>query len=261
LLSAYLLVTHGSSDPRPQASTEQLAQLLCQKLEMKKLIQMQQLNDVARLITSSVGVATTCQPLVGTACLELAPLPLHEQIKQFSKYALAEGFKQIQVLPLFLLPGVHVMEDIPAEVAIAKQSLASDLTIEMRPYLGLHPGIAQLLATNLQYFDADGWILLSHGTRRQGANQPVEILANKFAAIPAYWSVPPNLETQVKSLLLAGKRRIGILPYFLFKGGITDAIAKSIKQMKQEFPAVKFYLAEPLGTTPQLADLILDLTN
>jgi len=61
------------------------------------------------------------RPLIGTACLELSPVPLHEQIKEFGVGALAGGYNCFQVVPLFLLPGVHVIEDIPTEVAIANK--------------------------------------------------------------------------------------------------------------------------------------------
>jgi sirohydrochlorin cobaltochelatase len=261
LLSAYLLVTHGSRDPRPQAGVEQLAQLLCQKLRGEMLTKTQELTDPETSTSSSVGVVTVREPLVGTACLELAPLPLHEQIKQFGKYASSAGFKHIEIVPLFLLPGVHVMEDIPAEVAKARENLGSELTIEVRPYLGFHSQISQLLTASLNSFPAESWILLSHGSRRSGGNYPVEALANQLGALAAYWSLPPSWESQAENLLINGKRRIGILPYFLFAGGITDAIAQSVKQIKQEYPAVKFYLAKPLGANPQLAELILDLTR
>lgn len=261
MLSAYLLVTHGSRDPRPQAGVEQLAQLLCQKLRVEMLAKTRELTETETLTNSSVSVVSVREPLVGTACLELAPLPLHEQIKQFGKYAYSAGFKHIQILPLFLLPGVHVMEDIPAEVTKAKQNLDSNLNIEVRPYLGFHPQISELLTSNVSSFPAKDWILLSHGSRRQGANYPIEALANQIGALAAYWSVPPNLEAQVKTLLINGKRRIGILPYFLFSGGITDAIAQSVKQIKQEYPVAKFYLAKPLGASPELAELIWDLTR
>lgn len=261
MLSAYLLVTHGSRDPRPQAGVEQLAQLLCQKLRGEMLTKTQELTDTPTLTNSSVSVVTVREPLVGTACLELAPLPLHEQIQQFGKYAISVGFQHIQIVPLFLLPGVHVMEDIPAEVTKARENFGSDITIEVRPYLGFHPQISQLLTAKLNSFAAEAWILLSHGSRRSGGNYPVEALANQIGALVAYWSVPPSWETQAKSLLIKGKRRIGILPYFLFSGGITDAIAQSVKEIKQEYPAVKFHLAKPLGANSELAEIILDLTK
>ncbi|NEP61366.1 MAG: sirohydrochlorin chelatase, partial [Symploca sp. SIO2G7] len=66
-------------------------------------------------------------PLVGTATLELAPSPLHEQIQQFANLALRVGCQEVQLLPLFLLPGVHVMEDIPAEAAQAQANLGDSI--------------------------------------------------------------------------------------------------------------------------------------
>ena len=254
LTSAYLLVHHGSRDPRPQMEVEKLAHLISQKW---RYCQLQPLGSRK----SGVSVANAIGPLVGTACLELAPLPFHQQIEQFGQKMLASGYNYLQILPLFLLPGVHVVEDIPAEVAIAQKALGSDLQIEIAPHLGQHPGIARLFAKPIANWEVDGCILISHGSRREGANQPVEMLATELKALPAYWSVSPKLEFQLQRLLMAGYRRIGILPYFLFGGAITDAIAQSVAQIKQEFPAANYYLAAPLGASVELADLILDLVR
>jgi sirohydrochlorin cobaltochelatase len=106
---------------------------------------------------------------------------------------------------------------------------------------------------------SQAWILLSHGSRRHNGNQPVEALATKLGAVAAYWSVSPSLETQVAALVNAGSRQIGVLPYFLFAGGITDAIAQKIAALSQELKAVNLSMASPIGASVQLADLILDL--
>lgn len=263
MTSAYLLVSHGSRDPRPQQEVDQLAQLLCQKLEnyQSQLLGVTKVGTLPVAHPGAIAIATAYQPLVATACLELAPEPLHRQIENFGKKALAAGLNRLKVLPLFLLPGVHVMEDIPGEVAIAQQTFGEELTIEIRPHLGTHPGMRELFAKQMADFDGDAWILLSHGSRREGGNQPVEALAAHLGAFPAFWSVHPKLEFQVKALLMAGYRQIGILPYFLFGGGITDAIARSVMEISQEFPAVNFYLAKPLGASVELTDLILDLAK
>lgn len=239
--SAYMLVSHGSRDPRPQVAMEQLAELVFQK------------NN--RLASLAVR-----EPLVGTACLELSPIPLHEQIKEFGARAVAAGYNRIQVVPLFLLPGVHVMEDIPAEVAKARQILGQELPIDLRPHLGTHPGMSRLLANSMAATTADSWILLAHGSRRAGSKQPVEAMAKQIKALEAYWALAPRLESRVKDLVSAGHRQIGILPYFLFAGGITDAIARSVEQLKVHSDAF-LHLAEPLGASAELADLIWDLVE
>lgn len=270
--SAYLLVSHGSRDPRPQVALSQLAKLISQRQSVginlpvavsKTLVEPDWVQTIPNNSLSnkkhcpSKFSAELTEPLVGTACLELSAAPLHEQIRQFGS-TVASGYKRIQVVPLFLLPGVHVMEDIPAEVAIAQQALGQELQLDLRPHLGTHPGLSHLLVTQMAT-SVNNWILLAHGSRRAGSKQTVEAIATQLSAVAAYWAVPPKLESRVKVLVEGGCEQIGILPYFLFAGGITDAIAQSVEQLKYEFPSVNFHLAEPVGVSAELADLIWDL--
>ena len=241
LRSTYLLVSHGSRDPRPQIGLENLSQLLSQKLP-------------------------DSFPAVATATLELGPAPLHEQICSFGEHTLSLGLTQLQILPVFLLPGVHVVEDIPAEVEIAQKTFGDKLKIEVRPHLGSQEaGLTNLLKTQMQDVPflpnllSPKWILLSHGSRRPGGNSTVEEIASQLGAQTAYWSVKPSLEERIDSLVRGGQQQIGIVPYFLFNGGITDAIAKNVAQLKQQFPAAELHLANPLGASVELADLIRNL--
>lgn len=244
LLSAYLLVSHGSSDRRSQTGLIQLGE------------------QVRAYLWHSTAVnpkSTSALPLVGTATLELALIPLHEQICQFSQQALTSGCQRLAVLPLFLLPGVHALEDVPREVAIAKNDPrihSTDLQIDLLPYLGSCPHLVNLLAAQQATAAADGWILLSHGSRRLGANEVVEAIALQLGALPAYWSVLPSLESQVRELVRLGCRKIGILPYFLFSGGITDAIAQSIINWQGKFAGVEFILSEPIAANLELAKML-----
>ncbi len=276
--SAYLLVSHGSRDPRPQVALSQLAKLISQRQSagrinlsvttlFKTLVEpdwSQTINGLinikhcpSKFSAAELAALPVAEPLVGTACLELSAVPLHEQIRQFGN-TLASEYKRIQVVPLFLLPGVHVMEDIPAEVAIAQQALGQELQLDLRPHLGTHPGLSHLLATQMAT-SVDNWILLAHGSRRAGSKETVAAIATQLSAVAAYWAVSPKLESQVKALVKGGCQQIGILPYFLFAGGITDAIAQSVEQLRKEFPSVDFHLAEPVGVSAELADLIWDL--
>ena len=233
--SAYLLISHGSRDPRPQIALEHLA----------------------KLVNSRSPAA-----LVGTAVLELALLPLHQQIQQFSQTVLAAGYERLQIVPLFLLPGVHVLEDIPLEVSIAQRALEPYLTLEICPYLGSHADLWQMLLNPVDAATAAapvGRIVLAHGSRRPTGNQPVETIATHLNALPAYWSVAPNLETQVTEWVRRGCQQIAILPYFLFEGGITDAIEQQVQQLAQQLPYVKLHLSRPFGATGQLADRVVEL--
>ena len=244
--SVYLLVSHGSRDPRPQIAAAQLAELVTQQL---------------RAITDS-------QPLVKTAVLECDPTPLHQQIQAFAQDARVSGeglgiatLAHIYLFPLFLLPGVHVMEDIPAEVAIAQQLLGDLITLEVCPYLGTDTSLYELLAAAAPSSAKTGRVLMSHGSRRAGGNAPVEAIATHLKAVPAYWSVAPSLETQVTDLIEQGYEEIDILPYFLFEGGITDAIAQTVAQLDQKFPAARLKMTETLGANSGLATHIVNLIS
>ncbi|MFQ4145567.1 sirohydrochlorin chelatase [Chlorogloeopsis sp. ULAP02] len=250
--SAYLLVSHGSRDPRPEIAMQQLARLVSNKAQ----------GNLVKAVGGHITSISECDTLVGTANLELTPKSLHQQIIDFVRNTISPSALQptsLKIVPLFLMPGVHVMEDIPHEVALAQQSLGQDIFIELQPYLGSHSGLEQLWVKQLAATTATAKIVLAHGSRRWGSQQPVEAIAKKLDAVTAYWAVPPSLESQVQQLIAAGYKQIAILPYFLFAGGITDAIAQATKKLQLHFPEVNFQLAEPLGVSAELADLVWDL--
>lgn len=250
--SAYLLVAHGSRDPRPQMAMELLA----------KLIYQQKLLDARtnkKYFPKNADVLTILEPLVEVAYLELSLLPLHEAIKQKCDRALAFGYDKLQVLPIFLLSGVHVMEDIPQEIAKARQISNPKVAINLRTHLGTQSGLIKLLAKQMANITAEAWILIAHGSRRPGVKAPIEEIASKLGASSAYWAIPPKLETQVEKLVDTGCKNIGIVPYFLFAGGITDAISATVNELKTKFPSINFQLVEPLGASPELANLIINL--
>jgi sirohydrochlorin ferrochelatase len=227
------------------------------------------MQQLAKLVCNKLPKthnALNSEHLVGIAALEMSPQPLHEQIQEFAKSAFRErkpsqNQNRLKIVPLFLLPGVHVMTDIPAEIALAQQAIGQDIIIEVQPYLGSHPSLEKLLAKQTAAIKAETWILLAHGSRRPGSKETVEAMAASLPAVAAYWAGPPSLESRVTELVAAGYKEIAILPYFLFTGGITDAIAASIEELKLQFSAVNFQLAQPLGASAELAELICDLTD
>ncbi len=203
---------------------------------------------------------------VGTACLECRDQPLHTQIEQFSRSwqmapSATGAAHKLVVLPLFLLSGVHVMEDIPQQIALAQAALGSTVAIETRPAIGSHPKLSRLVTECMAAQPVEAWILLSHGSRRPGANQPMDAMAERLGAIAAYWSVPPNLESRLQELIPLGIRSVGILPYFLFPGATTDAIAQTVAALSQQFPTLQLHLAPPLSASSELTDLLVDLAQ
>lgn len=252
--SAYLLVAHGSRDPRPAEELALLAQQVARGLAA-----------AARLLPVGASrwaepSATSAEPLVATAFLELQPRPLHEEILAVVQQAIAAGYDELRILPLFLLPGVHVMEDIPEEVAIAQTHLPATFSLKLCPHFGSYSKLSQKMRSALPSQDGTR-LLLSHGSRRPGGNAPVEALAEALGAIPAFWSVEPSLEKQLErhcSDQGQQHEEITIIPYFLFSGGITDAIAQQQQELATRFPAKHFHSLPPLNQSFPLAQWIVD---
>ncbi|MGI0486640.1 sirohydrochlorin chelatase [Pantanalinema rosaneae CENA516] len=264
---AYLLVFHGSRDPRSQAAAIALTELFRQRIHyaghpMGMGGVERSSSSYAALTSSSFGAPTLAAPeqsrlpLVGTAFLECTPIPLHQQIAEFVQN---QEVAHLRVLPVFLSPGVHVMEDIPTEVAIAQPTLADTVTITIAPYLGTHARLRRLLTERMSLLPMQAWILMAHGSRRPGANAAIATITEHLGAVAAYWLTPPSLQSRLEELQQVGCRTIGILPYFLFPGGTTDAIATMLTQLSPQFPDLHLHLTPPLEASPELADLLIEL--
>ncbi len=289
--TAYILVSHGSRDSRPGKAMERLAQVVLMQIQEQQLtagvqspavktalsqrvyqrhpkIQEKDLpqspdhsSPQSQPLTNHWGAKprfASRVPLVGTACLELSPIPLHQQIIKFSRRAAATGVKIIRVVPLFLLKGVHVVDDIPSEIEQARAALPQ-LSIEICPHLGSHPEMKRVLEDKQEVAPPGGLLLLAHGSRRSGGNDPIYALAEALGGAAAFWAVAPSLEDQLIQLIQNGMQRLTILPYFLFTGSITDAITHTTEELAERFPKVKFHLLPPLGPTEKLASLVTDL--
>ncbi len=274
--TAYLLVYHGSRDPRPGQAAERLAQFVREQLEgqpgtafrSRASYGQESLSPFERIpsAVSSVGHRSGHSdsrlmghpPLIGTACLETGAMPLHQQLVNFGKRVAQAGVTDVRIVPIFLLRGVHVLRDLPAEVQLAQQLLPG-LTLSLTTHLGDHPGLRSLVQDRLQATTADTWLLLAHGSRRPEGNRAIQALAQSLGGTTAYWAVPPHLDTQLIHLIQQGVHRLAILPYFLFAGSTTDAIIQRTEEMAERFPSLGIHLLPPLGPSPQLAQLVVDL--
>lgn len=143
--TAYLLVSHGSRDPRPDLAMQQLAKLLSEMLPQG-------------------------ENLIGIATLEANIQPLHQQIQDFAGQVAAFGCKIVQIIPLFLLPGFHLMTDIPAEIALAQKAINETISIELCPSVGSYPGLEKFVSRMIMKVKADVSIILAHGSRRPGSH-------------------------------------------------------------------------------------------
>ncbi len=100
-------------------------------------------NDEVRELSSQIEAITGQKfQKVKAAFLELAEPSIPDGIQ----HCIDEGAKEVIVFPYFLSAGRHVIEDIPAEVEIARKSNPG-INIEIVPYLGSMDRIVDLIAT------------------------------------------------------------------------------------------------------------------
>lgn len=284
--TAYLLVSHGSSDSRHQAGLARLAHGVRQHLgrlsrSESPAIDADSSSRPARLggartplpqsmspgselghlrSRSTVQATGSVFPIVGTATLEAAEYSLAEQIVQFAQQLAQQNVQQLVIVPLFLLAGVHVKEDLPVEIATAQKQLAGDLQVACLPHLGSRQQFKQYIAARLAKTKADRCVLLAHGSRRTAGNRAIQQWSRGLDTDVAFWTVEPDLETQVYNLMQQGHQHIAIAPFFLFPGSITDAITHRTEQIAEHFPKLALRLLSPLGTSSDLSKVIAEST-
>ena len=288
---AYMLISHGSRDPRPKEAMNRLADLVRSRLEASLRLadakgDCQPLSSAERpsFAEDSLGEAASappsghtlllarppiqtkqeapparCDVIVGTACLELAPIELSQQIYEFAQRLVAAGVRELKLLPVFLLAGVHVMEDLPAEINQAKRLLGGAIELTLCPHLGGQAEMLNILSQRIKAVPAEAALLVAHGSRRAKGNRTVKALGQQLDTEVAYWAIAPDIEEKVIELMQKGAQRIAILPYFLFAGGITDAITHRTEELAERFPKVKFRLLPTLGPTDEVAELAANL--
>lgn len=99
-------------------------------------------NDEVRELSSRIATITGQQfQQVKAAFLELAEPSIPDGIQQ----CIDDGAKEIVVFPYFLSAGRHVVEDIPGEVDISRNSNPA-IKIDIVPYLGSIGKIVDLIA-------------------------------------------------------------------------------------------------------------------
>lgn len=239
--SAYFLVAHGSRNPN----------------------YLLQLQNLAILIQQEINISNKYLPIVKTGYLELAKIPLFQSIINFALELSSQGnYQSIKIIPLFLSSGVHVKQDIPREIQLARKHLKNNhVSLQLMPFLGSHDNLLTVLERKFAQFNTQKKILLAHGSSLEQSNQECQKIATQLDVDLTYWSINPKLNEKIASLSNSGVDSVAIIPYFLFEGRITRAIADNIKELKAKYAHLKLYLDSPIGVSQDLANLIIKLAN
>lgn len=217
-MRAYFLISHGSPAPEPQQ-----------------------------------GMTSVCQQLaslgnVSWGTLEGAPLP--EQIRQFSQRAQAQGAERMVILPLFLLPGNHVVVDLPLAIAAAN----SVLPIELLPFLGEQPLFRAWLQLAIAHESAH--ILLSHGSRRPEVLPWFEELCQTCGVRPALLTHVGSLDHAIEARMAQGYTSSKVYGYFLFGGKTVDQVHHQLATLQVRYPHHSVSLVPAIQPLPSLINVL-----
>jgi sirohydrochlorin ferrochelatase len=224
-----LLLSHGSRDPLAD-------------LEMRKCAQAYQTRHPE--ISVRFGY------------LELAEPSFNSELERA-----AQNFNLVRILPLFLFPGSHLKKDIPQTIQRVQEK-NPQTQFQLAPSLEPSPAMAELVLERLASAGYPGdpagksVLLVGHGTREAETQGPLEELASLLRQKkPAARITPcfiglgaPSLSETLERLKLENHpEEIWVAPYLLFPGNFFEKINETLRNFQSENPAVKLFLAPPLG--------------
>ncbi len=108
-------------------------------------------------------------------------------------------------------------------------------------------------------------LLIAHGSRRAEANADLKFVAAALRERGRYPIVrvsylelaEPNIEAGGALCVEAGATDVILLPYFLSPGiHVVEDLTAAREKLSEQFPRVRFVLADPLGRHPLLVDVV-----
>ena len=167
------------------------------------------------------------------------------------------------VVPLFLHEGWHMRKDISD--AISASTKAVTILPPLTSHLALMAVVEDRLAETKSGHDAV--IIYSHGNRATEKQIHLVKLALEFEVKTGFKCTvvvskgEPSLRSELCSLVEKGKKRITILPHFLFSGVWKSELDSQIRALSLSSD-VQITIAKPLGNHPALlSEICTSLTS
>lgn len=177
------------------------------------------------------------------------------------------GASEITVIPVLLLPGIHVNVDLPEILETVKQKHL-DVDVLYGEPIGINSIMVEIIEERLRQKGftgslEEGILLVGHGSRDPLAaaefeKLPVKLQDKTASAIhTAYITTPPFYEEQVPELLDSSLRTIYLLPYLLFTGGFAAKMEERAKELSGLSSRQEVVVCEPVGFDEKLKALLV----
>ena len=108
-------------------------------------------------------------------------------------------------------------------------------------------------------------LLIAHGSRRPDANAELECVAESIRTRARYPIVQvsylelaaPSIDDGAARCVRDGSTDVILLPYFLSPGKhVVEDLAAARDRLAARYPAVRFAIAEPLGSHPLVLEVV-----
>jgi precorrin-8X/cobalt-precorrin-8 methylmutase len=188
---------------------------------------------------------------------------------------LAQGSREVVVVPGVLLAARHAKNDMPAEV----QALARDYpdhSFHFGAPLGLHPRLLQLAQERVMHAEAASQrivrradtclVLVGRGTTDPDANGEVAKAARMleegmgFGGVAVCFSgtASPLVADGLRAAARMGFTRLVVLPLFLFDGVLVKRIYAAADELRLREPQLDILKAGYLGAHEYVADALIE---
>ena len=195
-------------------------------------------------------------------------------IEQALEKSVAEGARQVVMVPSVLLAARHAKNDMPSELlAIAR--LHPDTDFHFGAPLSLDPLLLQLAQERIVAAESASahtvrrsdtcLVVVGRGTTDPDANGEVSKLARMLeegmgfgGAYVCYSGTAQPLVTEgLRAAARMGFARLVVLPFFLFDGVLVKRIAAAVDALQLREPALEVLQARHFGVHPHVADVML----
>ncbi len=238
----WLLVGHGSQEPRGQLDFLATAALVAQR---------------APGVAIEPGFLEFAQPTIAAGFRTLV----------------ARGARRVVVVPALLFAAGHARRDIPAAVA-AVAAEHPDVLVEQAEHLGCHEAV---IALSKQRYDEalareprvpdehTALVMVGRGSHDESATaEMLRFVELRRAQTPLVHAqacfvamAEPVLSDALDAVARSGVQRVVVQPHLLFGGALSERIENIVARYAQKHSQVRWLTTACLGPSPLVAEALL----
>ena len=237
---AFLVVGHGSRDPRGAKEFHELVGLLRER---------------------NPGLS------VEGGFIELSRPPISECVNRLAE----EGARNVAAVPLMLLAAGHAKDDIPATL-VREGMDHPEMDFRYGRALGVRPELLELMEERISAVVPEAEkpdtavLVVGRGSSDPDANSDIAKITRLFYEGRPYPMVesafismtPPGVEEGLDRLRRLGAARIVVFSYFLFTGVLEERIRDRAEAFAAGNPEVEVRYAGYFGPDERVADLLAE---